>query len=190
MKSGQEKKKFGEVRRGHGPGVPPPRYATDWFVPESTRWLLSKGKTDKAKKIMCTISKINGKDVDSKAIDSLQPPEKSDSATSSALAIFKYPSLRRSFVIMVLIRLIACVGNQVGQLYAAAATDDPFVMSSATNAVDVVGIWLAVPMADKFGRKPTAFCSYALACLFYLASGQVYGHQKADRAIAFIADDP
>ncbi|KAL1482089.1 hypothetical protein MTO96_050362 [Rhipicephalus appendiculatus] len=52
-------------------------------------------------------------------------------------------------------------------------------MSSATNAVDVLGIWLAVPMADKFGRKTTAFCSYALACLCYLASGQVYAHRTA-----------
>nr|XP_037275734.1 beta-alanine transporter-like [Rhipicephalus microplus] len=149
------------------------------FVPESIRWLLSKGKTDKAKKIMRTIGKINGKDVERKALDSLQPPEKSDSATSSALLIFKYPCLRRSFVIMVLVRLIACLGNQVGQLYAATATDDPFVMSSATNAVDILGIWLAVPMADKFGRKTTALCSYALACLCYLASGQVYAHRMA-----------
>ncbi|KAL3195680.1 hypothetical protein MRX96_001804 [Rhipicephalus microplus] len=149
------------------------------FVPESIRWLLSKGKTDKAKKIMRTIGKINGKDVERKALDSLQPPEKSDLATSSALLIFKYPCLRRSFVIMVLVRLIACLGNQVGQLYAATATDDPFVMSSATNAVDILGIWLAVPMADKFGRKTTALCSYALACLCYLASGQVYAHRMA-----------
>lgn len=80
---------------------------------------------------------------------------------------------------MVLVRLIACLGNQVGQLYAATATDDPFVMSSATNAVDILGIWLAVPMADKFGRKTTALCSYALACLCYLASGQVYAHRMA-----------
>ncbi|KAL1479018.1 hypothetical protein MTO96_052212 [Rhipicephalus appendiculatus] len=129
------------------------------FIPESTRWLLSKGKTDKAKKIMLTIGKINGRDVESKAIDSLQSPEKSDSATSSALVIFKYPCLRRSFVIMVLISGPA--------VRSATATDDPFVMSSATNAVDVLGD-NAVPMADKFGRKTTASSSTLRPRLFVL----------------------
>ncbi|KAH6926585.1 hypothetical protein HPB50_019826 [Hyalomma asiaticum] len=125
------------------------------------------------------LAQINGKDVESAAIDYLQPPEKSDKATSSVLVVFKYPALRKSFVITIFIRLIACLGNQAGQLYAATATTDPFVMSSATNAVDIVGIWLAVPMADRFGRRTTASCAYALASLCYLAAGELYAQRIA-----------
>ncbi|KAH7950482.1 hypothetical protein HPB49_024338 [Dermacentor silvarum] len=74
---------------------------------------------------------------------------------------------------------MACVGHQAGHLYAAAATDDPFVMSSITNVVDVLGIWLAVPLADKCGRRPTMACSCALAGLCYLVGAAFYRHSVA-----------
>ncbi|XP_037521529.2 beta-alanine transporter [Rhipicephalus sanguineus] len=74
------------------------------FMPESTRWLLSKGRTDKAKKVLLRISRVNGMHVQRNALDSLQAPEKGDNATASTAAIFKYPSLRRSFVITLFLR--------------------------------------------------------------------------------------
>ncbi|XP_037572237.1 solute carrier family 22 member 8 [Dermacentor silvarum] len=74
------------------------------FIPESTRWLLSKGKTERAKKVLLRISRVNRKRVESTAMDALEPPEKSDSHTPSTVTIFQYPSLRRSFVITVFLR--------------------------------------------------------------------------------------
>ncbi|KAH7943996.1 hypothetical protein HPB52_014200 [Rhipicephalus sanguineus] len=149
------------------------------FMPESTRWLLSKGRTDKAKKVLLRISRVNGMHVQRNALDSLQAPEKGDNATASTAAIFKYPSLRRSFVITLFLRLLQCLSHQAGQLYAAAATDDPFVMTSITNVVDVLGIWLAVPMGDKCGRRFTMALTCALAGLCYLVGAGLYTNSVA-----------
>ncbi|KAH7944938.1 hypothetical protein HPB49_002479 [Dermacentor silvarum] len=149
------------------------------FIPESIRWLLSKGKTDKAKKVLLCVARINGKHLKVSAIDSLQPPRQGDSVPSSTAAIFKYPSLRRSFVITLFLRMIACLANQAGQLYVATASDDPFVLSSTTNAVDIVGIWVAVPLADKCGRRATVACSCALAGLCYLIAAGLNGMPAA-----------
>uniref|UniRef100_A0A224Z2G6 Integral to membrane n=1 Tax=Rhipicephalus zambeziensis TaxID=60191 RepID=A0A224Z2G6_9ACAR len=149
------------------------------FVPESTRWLLSTGNTDKAKEVLLRIGRVNGKHVQRTAIESLQAPEKGDKATASTAAIFKYPNLRRSFVLTFFVRLLACVSHQAGQLYAAAATDDPFVMTSITNVVDVLGIWLAVPMADKCGRRFTMASTCAVAGLCYLVGAGLYANSVA-----------
>ncbi|KAK8780569.1 hypothetical protein V5799_018091 [Amblyomma americanum] len=149
------------------------------FTPESTRWLLSKGKTDKAKKILLRIGRINGKRVEKSAIDTLQPSDKSESAKSSTVDIFKYPSLRKSFVITLILWVMSCLAYQAGQLYASLATDNPFVVSSTTNAVDILAIGLAVPLADKWGRRPSTASAYAFAGLCYLAVAGFYGKSAA-----------
>lgn len=157
------------------------------FIPESTRWLLSKGRTDRAKKILLRVARVNGKQVESSALDSLELPNKSDaSKRSSTTDVFRYPTLRRSFLITLFLWLMSCLTYSAGQLYAATATDDPFVMTSTTNAMDILATALALPLADKWGRRPSMVCAYGLAALCYLGVAGFYGKSAAIFAVLML----
>ncbi|XP_065302224.2 beta-alanine transporter-like [Dermacentor albipictus] len=157
------------------------------FIPESTRWLLSKGRTDRAKKILLSVARVNGKQVEGSALDSLQLPNKTDaSKRSSTTDVFRYPTLRRSFLITLFLWLMSCLTYSAGQLYAATATDDPFVMTSTTNAMDILATVLALPLADRWGRRPSMVCAYGLAALCYLGVAGFYGKSAAIFAIMMV----
>lgn len=157
------------------------------FIPESTRWLLSKGRTDRAKKILLRVARVNGKQVESSALDSLELSNKSDaSKRSSTTDVFRYPTLRRSFLITLFLWLMSCLTYSAGQLYAATATDDPFVMMSTTNAMDILATAFALPLADKWGRRPSMVCAYSLAALCYIGVAGFYGKSVVIFAILML----
>lgn len=157
------------------------------FIPESTRWLLSKGRKERAKKILLRVSRVNGKKVESSALDSLQIPTKMDaSKKSSTTDVFKYPTLRRSFMITLFLWLMSCLTYSAGQLYAATATDDPFVMTSTTNAMDILATGLALPLADRWGRRPSMVCAYGLAAVCYVGVAGFFGKSAAIFAILMV----
>ncbi|KAH6929856.1 hypothetical protein HPB50_006419 [Hyalomma asiaticum] len=157
------------------------------FIPESTRWLLSKGRIDRAKKILLRVARVNGKKVESSALDSLQLPAKTDASKKlSTTDVFRYPTLRRSFIITLFLWLMSCLTYSAGQLYAATATDDPFVMTSTTNAMDILATAVALPLADRWGRRPSMVCAYGLAALCYLGVAGFYGKSEAIFAILMV----
>lgn len=146
------------------------------FIPESTRWLIAKGKSEKTKKILMRIAKVNGKKVEEGALDSLEFPTKEDRANkSSTMDVFRYPTLRRNIVITLFLWLMSCLTYSAGQLYAATATDDPFVMTSSTNGVDIVATLAALPLADKWGRRPSMMSAYVMAAACYLVVAAIDG---------------
>uniref|UniRef100_A0A2R5LIT4 Putative organic cation/carnitine transporter n=1 Tax=Ornithodoros turicata TaxID=34597 RepID=A0A2R5LIT4_9ACAR len=158
--------------------------AVSWFIPESSRWLISKGKTKATKKIMTRIAKMNGKQVDPDVFDSLEFQGKDGKVKkSSSWEIFKMPSLRRNFLITLFLWLMSCLTYSAGQLYAATATDSPFVMSSSTNGVDILATAIALPLADKWGRRPSMVTSYIVAAVSYVAVGFL---PTGERLAAFV----
>ncbi|KAK8779668.1 hypothetical protein V5799_018990 [Amblyomma americanum] len=74
---------------------------------------------------------------------------------------------------------MSCLTYSAGQLYAATATDDPFVMTSTTNAMDILATALALPLADKWGRRPSMVCAYGLAALCYIGVAGFYEKHQA-----------
>lgn len=55
-----------------------------------------------------------------------------------------------------------------GQLYAANASRNPFVMTTAVNLVDIVATIIALPLADRWGRRPTMMTAYTCAAFAYV----------------------
>ncbi|KAM7314525.1 solute carrier family 22 member 6 [Ixodes scapularis] len=158
-----------------------------WFIPESTRWLIAKGNIKRTKKILQWIAKVNGKQVDPDAFDSLQFPDKSDGMKkTSTMDVFRFPTLRRNFLITLFLWLLSCLTYSAGQLYAATATDDPFVMTSTTNAMDILATGLALPLADRWGRRPSMMAAYTLAALCYLGVAACYGKSVAIFAVMMV----
>ncbi|KAH8023571.1 hypothetical protein HPB51_014820 [Rhipicephalus microplus] len=122
-----------------------------------------------------------------KRVSISQIPTKMDaSKKSSTTDVFKYPTLRRSFMITLFLWLMSCLTYSAGQLYAATATDDPFVMTSTTNAMDILATGLALPLADRWGRRPSMVCAYGLAAVCYVGVAGFFGKSAAIFAILMV----
>ncbi|XP_077524406.1 solute carrier family 22 member 6-like [Amblyomma americanum] len=143
-----------------------------WFVPESLRWLISRGREQRSKKILVTIARINGKKLSDDFMQKCQfpPPNEFRKTKASPVDMLKTPNLRKNFVLSLIIWTLACLVYTAGQLYAANASDSPFVMTSAVNLVDIMATGTALPLADRWGRRPTMMTAYTAAAVAYVCS--------------------
>ncbi|XP_066483593.1 solute carrier family 22 member 13-like [Tiliqua scincoides] len=69
-----------------------------WVLPDSARWLLTKGKVKEAKKVLQKAASINKRTIPKDLLDQLAPEEKAKSG--KMLDLFKKPHLRRMTLIM------------------------------------------------------------------------------------------
>ena len=77
------------------------------FVRESSRWLITKGKIDKAVNILEKIAKENGKEVNPELMESFKRTANEEyrivsSTNLSVLDLFKTPVLRTNVILMIL----------------------------------------------------------------------------------------
>ncbi|OAD53882.1 Organic cation transporter protein [Eufriesea mexicana] len=75
-----------------------------WFIPESARWLLTKGRVQEAKDILQRASLENGVEMPSEALDTLLNNNSEDSTPDykkpSLFDLFRYPNLRRKSILL------------------------------------------------------------------------------------------
>jgi len=82
-------------------------FVAPFFVKESSRWLITKGRIEEALKIVKDIAKMNGKDVNPAIFNAfktsaLKEYEKTKDITFTWLDLFRSPALRRNVILMVL----------------------------------------------------------------------------------------
>ncbi|KAL5011132.1 hypothetical protein ScPMuIL_013437 [Solemya velum] len=140
-----------------------------WLVPESARWLLAKGKNEKAEKIIKHIGKVNNVTLPEKMIDKNTGTE---NRGSSILKMFTSPVLVvRTLVIyfnwcvvsMVYYGLMLNVGSLAGDIY---------VNSVISAAMEVIAYALCLLLLDRMGRKKLQslsmiLCGVACLCMIF-----------------------
>jgi len=149
------------------------------FIPESPRWLVSKGRDDKA---LRNIEKINHSNPDADP-DYILHEYKADHEESMALGkpnlteIFTDPVERRKLITV--FGILACQQISGVQFIFSYATvlasnlqlSDPFVITMIINVIEVVGVLAGFLVIERFGRRTLLLFSSVWMTLSLLIVG-------------------
>ncbi|KAK6169542.1 hypothetical protein SNE40_020578 [Patella caerulea] len=132
-----------------------------WFLPESARWLISRGKTEKAEKILRKAAEVNKVELPVKLFDKDTLHSGPEAKVSQ---MFTSPVLlARTLIIffnwMVVSMVYYGLGLNVGNL-----GGDIYINFTAANIVEVISYILCILLLDRWGRK-------ALHCTSMLLGG-------------------
>ncbi|KAK9506717.1 hypothetical protein O3M35_008602 [Rhynocoris fuscipes] len=148
------------------------------FVPESARWLVSQGKTEKAIRIIKKFEKVNKKHVDPAVYKEFSESCERTVACEnqknySVLDLFKTPRLRNTTILLIIIWMAISLTfdghvRNVGSLGL-----DVFLTFTIAAATELPADVFLTFTLDKWGRRWLAFATMALSGLFSLLATTV-----------------
>lgn len=139
-----------------------------FFMPESPRWLLSKGRVDEAIKKILTIGRINKKEISPKLIEQfkLSMSKVKQEKKQSILELMKNPLLRRIFI-GTCVSYICCALVFDALVRSIGALEfDFFISFSVINVTEFPSMLLVAFIMDWMGRRWLTTISMALSCIF------------------------
>ncbi|XP_046395952.1 solute carrier family 22 member 21-like isoform X2 [Ischnura elegans] len=149
-----------------------------WIIPESGRWLLSKGKVDKAEDILRHCARLNKREVDEKVYEEFRDyardfAEKEKSQEKhNLLEIFKYPTLRRRVILLIIqwMSLTVCYDGHVRNLENLKAYMSLYLCFSLMGLLEFPGDMLTIYALEhpKAGRRLTYLFSLGASGVFSL----------------------
>ncbi|TGZ53019.1 Uncharacterized protein DBV15_00561 [Temnothorax longispinosus] len=149
------------------------------FIPESVRWLLSKGKHDEVEKIYRKIARMNGLQVTDEAINSFKELSVPKDETKSELVISdeRKPIVQVLHSSVILIRLLVCSFCWLTNTFvyyglslnSVAFAGDKYINFVLVAVVEIPAYCLAWVLTDRIGRKPTLSGAFLLSGAFCLA---------------------
>ena len=153
-------------------------FVSAFFIPESPRWLASKGKNNRAEKIL---EKIGGKEYAVAEIKSLNinvPGNKKESSLRKLLS----PSMRNVLMIGIVLAVfqqwcgINVIFNYAQEIFSAAGYGVSDIMMNivVTGVTNVIFTFVAIFSVDKLGRRALLIFGSAGLTIIYLVMGSMY----------------
>lgn len=149
-------------------------------IPESVRWLLSKGKDNEVEKIYCKMARMNNLQVTDEAINIFKELNVAENKTKSELVIEldeRKPIVQVLHSSVILIRLLACSFCWVTNAFvfyglslnSVAFAGDKYINFILVVVVEIPAYCLTWLLTDRIGRKPTLSGAFLLSGVFCLA---------------------
>ncbi|XP_011689430.1 PREDICTED: organic cation transporter protein-like [Wasmannia auropunctata] len=128
-----------------------------WFIPESARWLLTKGRLQEAKDLLQRASLENGVEMPSEALDTLLNNNSEDSMPDakkpSLFDLFRYPNMRRKSILLFFNWLVNS-GTYYGlSWHASNLGGNDYVNFVISGVVEVPAYTFLIFTLNRWGRK-------------------------------------
>ncbi|KAJ8682745.1 hypothetical protein QAD02_018537 [Eretmocerus hayati] len=139
-----------------------------WFIPESARWLLTKGRTKEAKQLLQKASRENGVEIQDSTLENLLDDSNSDSTPDSSkpsiFDLFKYPNLRRKSLLLFFLWLVNSGAYYGLSWNSSTLGGNEYVNFVISGLVEVPAYTFLIVTLNRWGRK-------VILCGCMIASG-------------------
>ncbi|XP_046398568.1 solute carrier family 22 member 8-like isoform X2 [Ischnura elegans] len=142
-------------------------------VPESSRWLLSKGQHSRAAKILKKVAKINGRKLREDFDDDIREKgrklaEEAEKYSASTADLFRTPKLRKRVLLMLILWVLLTVVYDGHVRNVENLGTNLFLTFSVTGVVEAPACMLPAYTLNRFGRRPSFGIPLALSGISYL----------------------
>lgn len=147
-----------------------------WFLPESLRWLVSKGKQKEALELVTKIAKFNGVEVPDCSFMEKGSAENEEAATSkkrSAFDLLRTPIMRKRTLNMFFIWIVVNLVYYGVSQNAVHLGGDIFVNFIGMMLIEIPSYFLTALVFDRIGHKGTLAATLLLAGVACTATGFV-----------------
>ncbi|KOC69918.1 Solute carrier family 22 member 3 [Habropoda laboriosa] len=146
---------------------------TPWILPESARWYVSNGKTDKVIEKLRRIARINRRKPDPRIYDAFAANLESSGRqreTATVFDLFRSPRLARNTVLLVVFWKSVIVISFDGHVYSLKLIQSSvFVSFSIACATELPAGLLLALLLDRWGRRLCGFLTLIITCVFSIA---------------------
>ncbi|XP_028177379.1 organic cation transporter protein-like [Ostrinia furnacalis] len=145
-----------------------------WLITESPRWLLSKGKKERAKNTLERAARQNGKIISESAMEYLLNaiPNQIEAAKNTKqtnenlfFRVIKSPVMLRRCCTTPILWITTTFIYYGLSINSVSLSGNMYLNYIATAAIEIPGFWTAVLVLDKIGRRTTLFLGYMLCGL-------------------------
>ncbi|XP_023230328.1 carcinine transporter-like [Centruroides sculpturatus] len=130
---------------------------TFFFVAESPRWLISKNRYEEAENVVQKIAKYNGTKIEKNFLkmhlfSGKDERKEIKEANHSYLDLFRYPTMRKNFIILTIDCIIISLAYPVLSFGVSLLNINEYLASATSSLVEIPGIIFSWIIMEKIGR--------------------------------------
>uniref|UniRef100_A0A8C7AMA4 Solute carrier family 22 member 13 n=2 Tax=Neovison vison TaxID=452646 RepID=A0A8C7AMA4_NEOVI len=138
-----------------------------WALPESARWLLTRGRVEEAKQVIQKAASVNKRKLSPELLSQLIPEKMGPSG--NALDLFRHPQLRKVTLILFCVWFVDSLGYFGLSLQVGDFGLDIYLTQLVFGTVEVPARYCSIFMMQRLGRKWSQMLTLVLGGLMCIA---------------------